>query len=499
MNRTRTAIAVAAAIIVVAAVFIVARTCQTGEPPPKRAARPAAVAGMFYPGEAEELRRTVRKHLDAAKPEELGDVRALVAPHAGYPYSGPVAAFGFKAIEGRHYDTVIIMAPSHRYPLRGASIPNVEGYETPLGTVPLSPLADALRREEVFDDVPDAHAEEHSIEVELPFLQVVLGEFELVPILVGDADAEAMAAAILKHLDDTTLIIASSDLSHYAPYDVAKQFDGFTVQTIAEEDSELIELCQACGKTPIATLLRIARAKGWHPHVLDVRNSGDTAGDKSRVVGYCSVAFTKEAEPFQPPERSSKPLDEDEQKTLLELARASLEAAAKGQPAPAPDESKLTDNLRRRGGAFVTLTKHGELRGCIGHILPYDTLYESVIQNAAAAALQDPRFPRVREEELDEIHVEVSVLTVPRRLTASSPDELLKKLEPGKDGVYLVVGPYTSTYLPQVWDNLPDKADFMARLSVKAGLRADTWRSSAARVFIYHAQVFEEEQGEPTE
>ncbi len=469
------------------------------EAAPRREARAPAVAGGFYPESPDELKTEIDTYLGAATPPALRDVRGLVAPHAGYVYSGPTAAYSFKTIQGRRYKTVIVMGPTHRYALRGASIPNVAGYETPLGTVPLSPLADTLRRSKTFTDVPQAHEDEHSIEVELPFLQTVLGDFELVPILIGEADADEIAAAILEHLDDQTLIVASSDLSHYLPYETANQIDAFTVRTIAEADADLLQLCQACGKIPVAVLLRIARDRGWHPHVLDARNSGDTAGEKDRVVGYCAVAFTEEDEPFVPPERSAEPLDEDEQQTLLELARASLEAAVKREEPPAPDETELSEKLRRPSGAFVTLTEHGELRGCIGHILPYDPLYRSVIENAAAAARRDPRFLPVTKAELDMIHVEVSVLSVPERLQAASPADLLKKLEPGKDGVYLVVGSRTSTYLPQVWEQLPDKDEFLSLLSIKAGLRADAWKDPSARIFIYHAQVFEEERDQPTE
>ena len=469
------------------------------EAAPRREARPPAVAGAFYPESPDELKAAIKTYLDAATPTGLTRVRGLVAPHAGYVFSGPTAGYGFRTLEAHRYKTVIVMGPTHRYPLRGASIPNVAGYTTPLGTVPLSPLADTLRKNRAFTDVPEAHKAEHSIEVELPFLQTVLGEFEFVPILIGEADADEIAAAILEHLDDETLIVASSDLSHYLPYETANEIDAFTVRTIAEADADLLQLCEACGKLPVAVLLRIAREKGWHPHVLDARNSGDTAGEKRQVVGYCSVAFTEKDEPFIPPEHSRDLLDEDEQQTLLELARASLEAAVKREEPPAPDESELSEKLRRPGGAFVTLMEHGELRGCIGHILPYDPLYRSVIKNAASAARRDPRFPPVTKAELDMIHVEVSVLSVPKLLEASSSKQLLEKLTPGKDGVYLVVGPRSSTYLPQVWEQLPDKIEFLSRLSQKAGLRADAWKSPSARIFIYHAQVFEEERDQPTE
>ena len=487
-------IALAAGVIVLAVAAALLATLR-----PKGTTRAPAVAGTFYPGSKDNLTQMIRQHLDEAKPEQLERVRGLVSPHAGTIYSGPIAAYGFKTLEGQRYKTVIVMGPPHHYPVRGASILNVAGYETPLGTVPLSPLAKTLRKNETFTEVPAAHEEEHSIEVQLPFLQTVLGEFELVPILVGDADSEKIAEVLLEHLDDETLIVASSDLSHYLPYEQAKALDAFTVRTIAEVDADLVELCEACGKTPIAVLLRIAREKGWHPHVLDCRNSGDTAGPKTQVVGYCSVAFTKEAEPFVPPVRSREPLDEAAQQKLLELARAALEAAVKDEAAPDPDVDELPEAIRRYGGAFVTLTRNGRLRGCIGHILPYAPLYRTVIECARSAALHDHRFLPVVEKELDTIHVEVSVLTVPERLKASSPEALLEKLVPGKDGVYLVVGPRSSTYLPQVWEQLPDKDAFMSALSEKAGLRADAWQSAAARVFIYHAQVFEEERGEPTE
>lgn len=268
--------------------------------------REPAVAGSFYPGEAGELQTTVddllaragrargplaRTDATASAPRLWG----LVSPHAGYRYSGPIAATGYQRLAGQDVDTVIVLAPSHRVDFPGASILDVDAYRTPLGLVPLSPLAASLRATAPFSSVPDADESEHSLEVQLPFLQRVLPSgFTLVPIVFGRVDARAVAEAVLPHVGPRTLVVASSDLSHYHPYGEAQALDHAAVEAIRGLDPDAIRSAEACGKHPILALVHLARMKGWKTEVLDYRNSGDTAGSKHQVVGYASVAFVDE-------------------------------------------------------------------------------------------------------------------------------------------------------------------------------------------------------------
>lgn len=255
--------------------------------------RPAAVAGLFYPDSAAELQRQIEHFLVEAN-EKVGSSstwpKAIIAPHAGYVYSGPIAASVYARLlpAKGHIRRVILLGPAHRVPLRGLALPSVEGFITPLGVVPIDtealPALDALSQVQVSDL---AHEQEHSLEVHLPFLQTVLGEFHLVPLVVGEASASEVAQ-VLKALwqDDNCLIVISSDLSHYHDYASAQRMDKATSEAIEALDYEAIHYGDACGRNPVSGLLALAREWGWHAHTIDVRNSGDTAGSRDQVVGY---------------------------------------------------------------------------------------------------------------------------------------------------------------------------------------------------------------------
>lgn len=255
--------------------------------------RPAAVAGLFYPGEPETLRATVLRMLEEAEPAAVPAPRALIAPHAGYVYSGPTAALAYRLLERSrdHIRRVVVIGPAHRVYLRGLAFPSVDAFESPLGDVPLDRNAIdealALPGTGVSDD---AHAMEHSLEVHLPFLQIVLGNFELVPIVVGDCPAEHVAQVLELFWDEQTLVVVSSDLSHFHDYETARDLDDATSARIVARDDRL-EGGDACGARAINGLMRLARNHDLSVAVLDVCNSGDTAGDRRRVVGYGAYAL----------------------------------------------------------------------------------------------------------------------------------------------------------------------------------------------------------------
>ncbi len=257
--------------------------------------RPAAVAGMFYPGDRQGLEREVRRMLEAARAQPLRP-KALIVPHAGYVYSGPVAATAYALLEDLRHDIrrVVLLGPVHRVWVRGLALPAVDAFATPLGVIPLDGQTMAMLRKLPQVEVNEAaHALEHSLEVHLPFLQTVLEDFTLVPLAVGGATPQQVAEVLeLAWGGDETLIVVSSDLSHYLPYEAARERDQATAQAILRLETDLIGE-EACGAHPINGLLLAARRHHLTPHLLDLRNSGDTAGDKGRVVGYAAFALTE--------------------------------------------------------------------------------------------------------------------------------------------------------------------------------------------------------------
>jgi MEMO1 family protein len=430
--------------------------------------RPAAVAGMFYPGNAIELERTVGELLANAEPREpMRAIKALIVPHAGYIYSGPVAASAYARLadlRGR-VRRVVLLGPTHRVYVRGLALPEAERFATPLGEVPLD--REGMQRLAGLPQVIQsaaAHQMEHSLEVQLPFLQQVLGDFELLPLAVGEATAAEVAEVLEKVWGgDETLIVISSDLSHFLPDALARKVDGGTVDAILALNSHLSHE-QACGATPVNGLMLAARRHGLHPVVLDVRNSSDTAGDPDRVVGYAAFAFQAHADADQP-DAVEKGV------TLLKLARSEI-ATKLGQAAAKPVKAAW---LQEPGASFVTLTRQGELRGCIGTLEAHRPLGVDVRENAVAAAFRDPRFMPVTRGEFDDIRVEVSLLSPTEPLEVASEADALARLRPNVDGVVFEYGHYRSTFLPQVWEQLPEPAEFLAHLKRKAGLPVDFW------------------------
>lgn len=436
-----------------------------------RSARPAAVAGMFYPGEAQALRDCVDGMLAAVPASDTEAPKALIVPHAGYVYSGVTAAAAYARLRPARnvVKRVIVVGPCHRVPLRGLALPEATAFATPLGMVPID--AAAVRAILSLTGVTRsaaAHAQEHALEVQLPFLQRVLHEFTLVPLVVGAAAPAEVAEAIDRLWGGPeTLIVVSSDLSHYHRYADAQAIDARTVQTILSLSTAL-DCEQACGATPIAGLVEVARKRQLAPELVDFRNSGDTAGDKSRVVGYASFAFS--------PKRSRKAAGDDAARgsTLIGLARGAIGEAFGEANALAPkaawlDEAWL-DEIR---ATFVTLRQGDALRGCIGTIEARRRLRDDIAANARAAAFSDPRFAPLAAGEWPATRVEVSLLSPVEPVAFADEDALFAQLRPGIDGIVLSAGNRRATFLPQVWEDLPELPAFFAQLKQKAGLAAD--------------------------
>ena len=364
--------------------------------------RPAAWAGRFYPGASSDLSAMLRDLTVAAQktpvhlPENPGNLRAVILPHAGYVYSGLTAAHGVFVLQKQAFKNVVLMGPDHRVGFAGFSVSRAEAYETPLGTIPVSSTAQTLFNfPGLFIHNESSDRQEHCLEVVLPFLQHFLGEFELIPIVTGRIkEIEPYARAIGGVLDKDTLLAVSSDLSHYLPYDQAKAKDTRTLQAILRLDESALvkEDNIACGIIPILVAVRLARTHGWEPHLLHYSNSGDTAGDKNRVVGYGAIAFFE-----RKIMSSSSPtieVTEKQGRTLVDLARFTIaKRLNKARSMPNDLEQALKDPFfEKKRAVFVTLTKKGQLRGCIGSLMPHDTLKNGVISNAKNAAFRDPRF-----------------------------------------------------------------------------------------------------------
>ncbi|MBD3309102.1 AmmeMemoRadiSam system protein B [candidate division KSB3 bacterium] len=461
--------------------------------------RNALVAGQFYPGGKEALIAQIQEYLTQAEPSDLpGPLHALVAPHAGYIYSGPIAASAYRQI--RHpFKRVFILASNHSSyaEVNGLSVPEYTYYATPLGEVRVSPIVRELEQDERIASVPEAHTT-HIIEVHLPFLQTVLKEdFEIVPVITGRIDWDDVTRfgeLFNRYVDEETLFIVSTDLSHYHPYDEAVSLDRACVRALETLDTRGVVNAELCGQGAALILLEIAKKRGWQGKILDYRNSGDTAGDKQRVVGYGAVAYygaARQSETKRPATLSPNRLSAEERHLLLELAETTVAKYVKEQETYQPDVQHFSQfpRLTEPRGAFVTLTKQGALRGCIGNLIGQQPLYLTVRDNAIKAAAQDPRFPPVTPEELAAIEVSVSVLDPPRLLHVSQPEEYLTHLTP-QDGVILVCGTQSATYLPQVWEQLPQPREFLRRLCLKGGATPDCWRNPATRLYTYGAQEF---------
>jgi len=466
--------------------------------------REAAVAGSFYPSDPKALSAMIDDMLAHATPPPIADpILAVVAPHAGYQYSGPVAAYTYAALKGRKFSRVVVIAPSHYVGFGFTSVYEGDAYSTPLGTIPvdkafarqLAKMNPSLRLSSQGHD-PTSAGGEHAVEVQLPWLQRVLGNFELVPIVMGDQSYEnsralGVALAKLIHGGDT-LIVASSDLSHYHPYDDAEKIDHKTLNALAAWDyfsmsaNFQTRVWEACGGAPIVAAMIAAERMGANQaRVLKYANSGDITGDRSRVVGYSADVFVKA--PSGKKTDAPFSLTDQEKSELLALARTSVEHAIEHREAYEPKPS-TSEALNQERGAFVTLTESGRLRGCIGYTSAVKPLFITVRDTAMFAALRDPRFHEVSVEELPRLKYEISVLSPLRRAVD------VEQIHVGEHGLLMKNGDKEGLLLPQVpveqgWDRLK----FLEQTCVKAGMSTDCWKDENTDIFLFTAVVF----GEP--
>lgn len=431
--------------------------------------REPAVAGYFYPEQAARLKRVVDGFLDEAGEPEWGYSRMVLAPHAGYEYSGKFAASAYRAVDPKT-KRVVILGPAHRVALEAMALSGAHWHRTPLGMVPVDEeLTSRFMRLPGVITLPLAHAEEHSLEVHLPFLQrQIEGEFAVVPVAGGRVDPRKVAELLKVAWEDPgTTILISSDLSHYFPERVATVWDLATIQKIGEGNGIIVPT-QACGAYPLSGAVRFADQQGLTARCLSRGTSADTDAGEDQVVGYASMAWY--------PGVVRQYFQDSFMEELPEIAHRAISGEFEEQETKLPDLPVNPDF----GGVFVTITIDGQLRGCIGSFEGGGDLVELVRQNAVEAAFFDPRFPPLTQAELGWIETEVSVLTPPVPLNEAegrtmAEEEILSRLLPRVHGVLLQKGKLSATYLPQVWDGLPDPGHFLRSLKEKAGLEADYW------------------------
>ncbi|MCB9946297.1 MAG: AmmeMemoRadiSam system protein B [Rhodospirillaceae bacterium] len=447
--------------------------------------RQPAVAGRFYPGDPRVLGAAVDGYLSEAG--DLWDMRpkAIIAPHAGYVFSGAIAGTAFAAVRALAHEIrrVVLLAPAHRLGFPGLAVPAADAFATPLGHVPVDRdgVATALAQPgvQVLDAAFDG---EHALEVELPFLQRVLQEFRLVPLLVGSATAEQVDGVLSALWGGAeTLIVISSDLSHYNDDPTARKLDGTASRAIETIDPAALNGHFACGYRAITGLLLRARALDLRATTLDLRNSGDAAvGSRDRVVGYGAYAF-EYAEGAQLP----APYRE----RLMGLVHRTLERVVAGEAEAPVDLSGYPLPLRAVRNTFVTLELNGRLRGCVGTIQPMLPLAADVAANTRKAAVSDRRFKPLTKDELPGITASISILSHNRPLAFTSEADLLAQLRPGVDGLIIRDGDRRALFLPKVWDTLPDGRQFLAQLKSKAGLAQGYW-SDTLKAWRFTTETF---------
>ncbi|MDD5495637.1 MAG: AmmeMemoRadiSam system protein B, partial [Candidatus Omnitrophica bacterium] len=471
----------------------------------------ADLAGTWYPGSKRALSSSLEKYLKEADPKKIdGRIFAILSPHAGYEFSAPVAAYGFKAAQNQDVKTVILIGFSHRQYFDGISVYNQGAFSTPLGDIRVDEkLADdIISRNPRISYNPALFKDENSVEMQIPFIQYVFKDAKIVPIAFGNQSygdavilADALAAA-LKDREDY-LIVASTDMSHFHRYEEANEIDRRAIKLLEEVkakelyDEAQLGICELCGIMPITATLLAAEKMGYDKvEILKYANSGDTypMGGRSRVVGYLSAAIYKDgfqssAVSFQQKEERKKEsdmLNDTQKKRLLLIARESITSFVKdGKRMQFTEKDPI---LNEPMGAFVTLHENGELRGCIGNMIGKGPLYQTVASMAIEAATGDPRFSRLTPQEIDKIDIEISVLSPLKKVSNYTEVKI-----PGH-GVLVRRGFMSGVYLPQVADETGwNRDEFLTSLcGHKAGLAPDAWKDPATEIYVFSAEVFGE-------
>jgi MEMO1 family protein len=424
-----------------------------------------AVAGSFYPSDRDELQSMVEKMLDNVT-NQSPPPKAIIAPHAGYIYSGPIAANAYASLYpvSDSIKKVVLLGPAHRVYLKGMAVSAASHFATPLGDIRINTaLRDCVSKLSGVELMDEAFSQEHSLEVHLPFLQTALKEFTLLPVVVGDTNPDHVAKLIESVWGgEETLIVISTDLSHFHDYQTANHVDTETANFIKQLQYEKIGPKQACGCRPIGGLLKIARDKGHEISILDVRNSGDTAGSHDRVVGYGAFLLYE-----------NNQLSNEQKKSLLDIANNSIHHGLKNGTSLSITTEDYSGIMSENRGVFVTLEIDQQLRGCIGNLEAAHPLVSGVAINAFNAAFNDPRFKKLTDEEFKHCEISISVLTPRQEIVFENDDTLLEQITTGKDGLIISHGTRSATFLPAVWEKIQSPKLFLSQLKSKAGINVN--------------------------
>lgn len=440
-------------------------------------------AGSFFPAGADALLAAVRQGLTALPPVTDARPRAVLSAHAGYRFSGRFTGMAIGSVPNKPA-RVVILSPSHRHSFQGIAFPSASAFDTGLGILPVDRAAlDGLAAQGMAAELDAAHDNEHGIETQLPFVAHRWPDVAIVPLVIGAAPTDRVAAVIDHLATDGTLFILSSDLSHFLDDAAAREKDAETATLIERGNGTGITPAHACGSRAVTGWLASRAGQASRALRLGMGNSGDVTDDKSRVVGYGAWAFYGLDDAiYAPPHRA----------TLLRIARQALEIRLRQGKEPKIDHASFAPALQGQGAAFVTLTNDGRLRGCIGSLAAHRPLMQDVAINAQKAAFDDPRFAAVTLTELDGLRLKIAVLTRAEPLRFGTEAEALSAITPGKDGLILSSMGKRGTFLPMVWDDIPDPADFLRALKRKAGLPPDHWADDL-QILRYRAESFAEE------
>ncbi|MBP0482622.1 AmmeMemoRadiSam system protein B [Sagittula salina] len=445
--------------------------------------RDPAVAGRFYPGDAQALASQVAALLREA-PAVPSVPMAVISPHAGYPFSGALMARALGAARAADPARIVVLSPSHRHVFDGIGIPSQAAFRIPTGMVPMDLQGRDLLTGAALAKVEDAaHDHEHGVEVQLPFLHALFPEVPVLALVLGRVDTGQVATAIDQLAQQTnTLFVLSSDLSHFLPLDRAKLRDNATAARLEGGKGAKLMPEDACGARAITGFLASEHAQGARVVRLGLANSHTTTGDAKRTVGYGAWALTP---------GSATAISARHRAQLLRAARQVLQSRlATGRP-PDIEVASFPPELQGQGTSFVTLEQDGRLRGCIGSLMPQCSLAEDVALNVQRAALEDPRFRPIRFGELERTTIKIAVLSPARRMRFTDQADLESQLVPGRDGLILRDGVHAGTFLPMVWEKLPQPRAFIETLKTKAGLSSAHW-SQSVTVDRFHAESFSE-------
>ncbi len=432
----------------------------------------ATVAGTFYPDNKDEIINLIEQYDKSIENDTNYLSKLVISPHAGYKYSGFGAYLSLKHLGGKN---IFILAPAHKEYVEGVAICDYDYFETPMGRIPVNKnIINDLATKYNLNTNNTAFEHEHAIEVQLPFLSYLKKEFNIVPILVGNCNPNLITEIIeeyYKYVDNTFII--SSDLTHFLTDEKAKKIDAITAQMIENNNNEGLQRMQACNAVTLYSAIEFSKNNNYSFIRLDMRNSSLTTKDTKNVVGYGSwMLYEGTTNSF---------IKKYYSQYLKKICYNSIKN--KGNYLP----ENIPPVLNQIGASFVTIEKQGVLRGCIGTISAHRELIEDIVNNAYNSAYKDPRFQPVKEQEINELDINISLLTRPFEITFSDEEDLLNKIVPYKDGLIISDLGKRAVYLPSVWEQLPDKKIFLCSLKQKAGLKPDHF-SKSFRAYKFYSE-----------